>query len=131
MFNGAGSAPDFSKMANSLAVSKSNLPVISPFPPRMGSRITGAVRTTLSKTAANGLPACCLVMSANFLVAALSNLKYTTALPTLLSPALASTRESPLISTRFITGKAFPDASYNRRVVKGLISARFLTSSSR
>ena len=51
-----GSAPERSWTARLFAVSTEKLPEIWPEPPRMGSRMTGAERTLLSRTMAKGAP---------------------------------------------------------------------------
>src|SRR5262249_26161001 len=65
MVSGAGNAPALSRMARSLALSTVKLPDICPEPPRMGSRMTGADITWLSRTMANGLPTFSCVTWAN------------------------------------------------------------------
>src|SRR5205823_6124186 len=53
---GAGSAPARSRSARSLADCTVKLPEMMPLPPRIGSRMTGALITLLSSTMAKGLP---------------------------------------------------------------------------
>ena len=77
IIKGAGSAPARKSNAKSLASSVVNPPLICPLPPKMGSRITGALTTLLSKTMANGLFTFLRVTSANRLPPAVSNRKLT------------------------------------------------------
>ena len=75
---GAGSAPARSSSARSLADCTVKLPEMMPLPPRIGSRITGALITLLSSTIAKGLPTLSRVASPNRLAPAASKRKLTT-----------------------------------------------------
>src|SRR5712671_5728068 len=75
---GAGSAPARNKSARSLADWTVKLPEMMPLPPRIGSRMTGALITLLSRTIAKGFPTFSRVASPNFLAPTESNLKLTT-----------------------------------------------------
>src|SRR5207244_3877368 len=74
---GAGSAPARSSRARSLADWTVKLPEMMPLPPRIGSRITGALITLLSRTMANGLPTFSRVASPKRLAPAASNRQLT------------------------------------------------------
>ena len=54
--SGAGSAPARSRTERSVAEAAVKLPLISPRPPMIGSRITGALSTRLSSTIAKRWP---------------------------------------------------------------------------
>ena len=96
----AGSAPERSSTARSLARCTVKLPLICPVPPRIGSRMTGAETTLLSSTMANGRPTFSCVTLAKRLAPAASNRKVTTGSPVRLSkPGAASTKFSPLTRT--------------------------------
>ncbi len=78
MVNGAGNAPARSNSARSLADCTVKLPSMMPEPPRIASRITGALITLLSSTMAKGLPTFSRVASAKRRAPTESNLKLTT-----------------------------------------------------
>src|ERR1700730_15096045 len=70
MVRGAGRAPARSRIARSFACWTVKFPEICPEPPRIGSRITGAEITLLSRVMANGFSTLGLVSFANFCGAA-------------------------------------------------------------
>ena len=78
IFSGAGSAPARSSSARSWADWMVKLPLMTPAPPQMASRITGALITLLSRTMAKGLPTLFLVASQKRRAPMESNLKLTT-----------------------------------------------------
>ncbi len=77
-FNGAGKAPARSNNASSLASATVNEPLISPRPPAITLRITGAVMTLSSRTIAKERSILFLVISPNKRAPSLSNTKLTT-----------------------------------------------------
>ena len=102
MVSGAGSAPARSRMARSLALCTVKLPEICPDPPRIGSRITGADITSLSKMMAKGLPTFFWVASANLRAPEVLKVKLTTgSLVRELKLGCALVRSPPDTSTRF------------------------------
>ena len=102
MMSGAGKAPARSNSARSVADCTVKLPEMTPLPPRIGSRMTGAVITLPSRTMANGLPTFSFVASPKRRPPAESNLKLTTA-SLFLKVGWASTSRSPLTITRLRT----------------------------
>ena len=102
MVSGAGSAPARSRMERSLALSTVKLPEICPEPPRIGSRMTGAEITSLSRMIANGLPTLSCVTCANFRAPLV--LKRNETIGSLVrwsKPGCASVRSAPETTTRF------------------------------
>ena len=79
-----------------------NLPLMMPDPPRMGSRMTGALITLLSRTMANGLPTLFWVTEPNRRAPTASNRKLTTGRP-LSMVGWESISMSPLMITRLRT----------------------------
>ena len=79
IFIGAGKAPALRRIDNWLASSVVKLPDIWPLPVKIGSRITGALKISLSRIIARGLPTLAFVAFANFEAPTESNLKLTTA----------------------------------------------------
>src|SRR5665811_1454242 len=98
----AGSAPARSRMERSLALWTVKLPEICPEPPRIGSRMTGAEITSLSRMIANGLPTLSCVTCANFRAPLV--LKRNETIGSLVrwsKPGCASVRSAPETTTRF------------------------------
>ncbi len=100
--SGAGSAPARSKSARSRASCVVKSPVMTPLPPRMGSRITGAEITLPSRTMANGLPTFSLVAWPKRRAPTVSKLNETTGLPCW-NVGWASVRFSPETMMRLRT----------------------------
>ena len=98
--SGAGSAPARISSASSLAACTVKLPEICPWPPVIGSRITGAEITLLSRTMAKGCPTFSDVACANLREPELLNLKFTIgSLVRWSKPGCASVRSLPDTST--------------------------------
>ncbi len=81
MVSGAGSAPARNRIARSLADCTVKLPEICPAPPVIGSRITGADSTLLSRMIAKGWPTFSSVAVANLREPDVLNLNETTGSP--------------------------------------------------
>ncbi len=100
--SGAGSAPARSRMARSLADCTVKLPEIWLEPPMIGSRMTGAEITSLSRTMANSRPTFSVVACAHRRAPeALKRMLTTGSLVRWSKPGCASTRSSPDTTTRF------------------------------
>ena len=103
ILSGAGSAPARSTTARSLASATEKRPVIWPEPPRIGSRMTGALTTLPSSTIANGRLTLAWVVSPNRLAPAESKRNVTDGRPVSSNDGCASTKRSPLTITRLRT----------------------------
>ena len=104
MLIGAGKAPDLSNKARSVASWNEKPPEIVPEPPVIDSRIFGALITELSRTIASLRPTLSVVILPNFCAPTLSKLKRTKGwLESLSNCGCASTKLSPLITTRLLT----------------------------
>ena len=79
--SGAGSAPARNSTARSFASWTEKLPLICPWPPMIGSRMTGALITLPSSTMANGSPTWRVLTSAKRLAPMRSSPKWTTHSP--------------------------------------------------
>ena len=108
IFKGAGSEPDLKRRAKSVADWNVKFPVITPFPPSMGSLIFGALIISLSNIIASFLPTLFVVTLPNFFVPTLSREKLTVGWPVWLSTTdLALSRLCPLITTLLLISNVF------------------------
>ena len=133
MVSGAGRAPARSSTERSLAVRTVKEPLICPWPPVMGSRITGALITLSSSTMAKGRPTLARVISAKRLVPVPSKVKFTTHSPVREScPARALVRFLPSTATLRRTATRSPARSLGRNITPGGgLPARLALSSTR
>ena len=96
---GTGSAPEFRRPTSCFASSGVNVPVISAFPPRISSCITGSEIGAPSRYMARIFPVCSRVMRAKSASPSSLNSRFTRGAPEMLSkPRIAFLRNRPVSS---------------------------------